>query len=164
MPGQSVPASLYSAANPNDLDPWSIFTAKQGGAPATPPRNSSLDFTQSASLGTPPPASCRRFLSRICAHVHGDRQRTRWPPATRAQFDALRGPTGALLIGAAETIRGEDTVRERSSRRPFSNYVPNGCLGSPSRENVEVDRATGNPRCSNPPERTHHCLFALAKT
>src|ERR1700682_2378555 len=27
-----------------------------------------------------------------------------WPPATRAQFDALRGPTGALLIGDTETI------------------------------------------------------------
>src|SRR6202030_1881419 len=27
-----------------------------------------------------------------------------WPPATRAQFDALRGPTGALLIGDAETV------------------------------------------------------------
>jgi probable LLM family oxidoreductase len=27
-----------------------------------------------------------------------------WPPATRVQFDALRGPTGALLIGDAETI------------------------------------------------------------
>ena len=27
-----------------------------------------------------------------------------WPPATRAQFDALRGPTGALLIGNAETV------------------------------------------------------------
>jgi probable LLM family oxidoreductase len=27
-----------------------------------------------------------------------------WPPTTRAQFDALRGPTGALLIGDAETI------------------------------------------------------------
>jgi probable LLM family oxidoreductase len=27
-----------------------------------------------------------------------------WPPASRAQFDALRGPTGALLIGDAETI------------------------------------------------------------
>ena len=27
-----------------------------------------------------------------------------WPPATRTQFDALRGPTGALLIGDAETI------------------------------------------------------------
>lgn len=27
-----------------------------------------------------------------------------WPPATRAQFDVLRGPTGALLIGDAETV------------------------------------------------------------
>jgi probable LLM family oxidoreductase len=27
-----------------------------------------------------------------------------WPPASRPQFDALRGPTGALLIGDAETI------------------------------------------------------------
>ena len=27
-----------------------------------------------------------------------------WPPTTRAQFDALRGPTGALLIGGPETI------------------------------------------------------------
>jgi len=27
-----------------------------------------------------------------------------WPPATRAQFDALRGPTGALVIGDAETV------------------------------------------------------------
>jgi probable LLM family oxidoreductase len=27
-----------------------------------------------------------------------------WPPATRAQFDALRGATGALLIGDAETV------------------------------------------------------------
>ena len=27
-----------------------------------------------------------------------------WPPASRAQFDALRGPTGALLIGDTETV------------------------------------------------------------
>ena len=27
-----------------------------------------------------------------------------WPPTTRGQFDALRGPTGALLIGDAETV------------------------------------------------------------
>jgi hypothetical protein len=27
-----------------------------------------------------------------------------WPPTTRAQFDAARGPTGALLIGDAETV------------------------------------------------------------
>ena len=27
-----------------------------------------------------------------------------WPPTTRAQFDAVRGPTGALLIGDAEAV------------------------------------------------------------
>jgi alkanesulfonate monooxygenase SsuD/methylene tetrahydromethanopterin reductase-like flavin-dependent oxidoreductase (luciferase family) len=27
-----------------------------------------------------------------------------WPPATRSQFDAVRGPTGALLIGDADTV------------------------------------------------------------
>ncbi len=27
-----------------------------------------------------------------------------WPPTTRRQFDALRGPTGALLIGDANTV------------------------------------------------------------
>ena len=27
-----------------------------------------------------------------------------WPPTTRAQFDAVCGPTGALLIGDAETV------------------------------------------------------------
>jgi probable LLM family oxidoreductase len=27
-----------------------------------------------------------------------------WPPATRVQFDAQRGPTGALLIGDADTV------------------------------------------------------------
>jgi len=33
--------------------------------------------------------------------------------------------------------------------------------GSPSRENVKADRATGNRRCSNPPEKTHRCVFSL---
>jgi alkanesulfonate monooxygenase SsuD/methylene tetrahydromethanopterin reductase-like flavin-dependent oxidoreductase (luciferase family) len=27
-----------------------------------------------------------------------------WPPATRSQYDALRGPTGALLIGDAKAV------------------------------------------------------------
>jgi hypothetical protein len=27
-----------------------------------------------------------------------------WPPVTRGQYDALRGKTGALLIGDAETV------------------------------------------------------------
>jgi probable LLM family oxidoreductase len=33
-----------------------------------------------------------------------------WPPTTRAQFDAQRGPTGALLVGDAETV-AEKIVR-----------------------------------------------------
>jgi probable LLM family oxidoreductase len=33
-----------------------------------------------------------------------------WPPTTRAQFDAVRGPNGALLIGDAETV-AEKVVR-----------------------------------------------------
>jgi hypothetical protein len=27
-----------------------------------------------------------------------------WPPSTRAQFDALRGPTGALIVGDPATV------------------------------------------------------------
>jgi alkanesulfonate monooxygenase SsuD/methylene tetrahydromethanopterin reductase-like flavin-dependent oxidoreductase (luciferase family) len=27
-----------------------------------------------------------------------------WPPASRVQFDALRGPTGALLVGDTQTV------------------------------------------------------------
>ncbi len=27
-----------------------------------------------------------------------------WPPGTRAQFDAVRGPTGALMVGDAEAV------------------------------------------------------------
>src|SRR5580692_8171151 len=44
--------SPLSAANPNDFGPLSIFTARLGAAPATPPRNLSLDFTQSVSWET----------------------------------------------------------------------------------------------------------------
>ncbi len=34
-----------------------------------------------------------------------------WPPTTRAHYDAVRGPTGALLIGDAETV-AEKILRE----------------------------------------------------
>jgi hypothetical protein len=40
-----------------------------------------------------------------------------WPPATRAQFDALRSPRGALLIGDAETI---------AQKIPYVNEVLGG--------------------------------------
>src|SRR5580658_3574542 len=39
------------------------------------------------------------------AHTFTEIGRERgWPPTTRAQFDALRGPTGALLLGDVETV------------------------------------------------------------
>ncbi len=37
-----------------------------------------------------------------------------WPPVTRAQFDAGRGPTGALLVGDAETA-AEKILREHDA-------------------------------------------------
>jgi probable LLM family oxidoreductase len=40
-----------------------------------------------------------------CAHTFTEIGKERgWPPTTRAQFDAVRGRTGALLIGDAETV------------------------------------------------------------
>jgi probable LLM family oxidoreductase len=39
------------------------------------------------------------------AHTFTEIGRERgWPPTTRRQFDALRGPTGALMIGDGETV------------------------------------------------------------
>src|SRR5882672_11111926 len=50
-----------------------------------------------------------------------------WAPTTRSQFDALRGPTGALLIGDAETvsekIRYVDEVLGGISRLTFQMGV-----------------------------------------
>jgi probable LLM family oxidoreductase len=47
-----------------------------------------------------------------------------WPPATRAQFDAVRGPTGALLIGDPETVAEKILyVNEGLSRITFQMGV-----------------------------------------
>ena len=61
-----------------------------------------------------------------------------WPPTTRAQFDAVRGPTGALIIGDARKGRGENTLRERSPWRHHSHYVSNGRVNAPASEDVAV--------------------------
>ena len=49
-------------------------------------------------------AGCGGFPARICAHIHKDWEGAGLAPPSRAQFDALRGPTGALLIGDAEIV------------------------------------------------------------
>jgi alkanesulfonate monooxygenase SsuD/methylene tetrahydromethanopterin reductase-like flavin-dependent oxidoreductase (luciferase family) len=56
-----------------------------------------------------------------------------WPPATRAQFDAVRGPTGRLLVGDAKTVapvRFEEMRRHSvvmltrtSPRTPFLDNI-----------------------------------------
>jgi hypothetical protein len=38
-----------------------------------------------------------------------------WPPTTRAQFDAVRGPTGALLVGDAERLLKKYCMTMQSS-------------------------------------------------
>ena len=51
-----------------------------------------------------------------------------WPPTTRAQFDATRGPKGALIIGDAETVTRKDPLHQRSAWRHFPHYFPDGGL------------------------------------
>ena len=45
-----------------------------------------------------------RLLSGVCGGVYQDRQRARLGGVTRGQFDALRGATGALIVGDPETV------------------------------------------------------------
>ena len=45
-----------------------------------------------------------------------------WPPTNRAQFDAVRGPTGALLVGAAETV-AEKILRVNEALGGISRLV-----------------------------------------
>ena len=49
--------------------------------------------------------------ARLFTHIGRERG---WPPTTRAQFDATRGPTGALLIGDPEAV-AEKILRENEA-------------------------------------------------
>jgi probable LLM family oxidoreductase len=49
--------------------------------------------------------------ARMMTHIGRERG---WPPATRAQFDATRGPTGAYLIGSPEMVV-EKMLRENEA-------------------------------------------------
>jgi len=88
---------------PKRFRPLIDLYREAGAVPATPLRNCWSDFTQSA-FGRYHAAGCQQLLSGIRSHLHRDREGTRLAPATRAQFDALRGPTGALIVGDAERV------------------------------------------------------------
>jgi len=56
-----------------------------------------------------------------------------WPPTTRAQFDAVRDPTGALLIGDAEG----QARRSGRCHDPWTGYV-------------NLSSRAGPPSCESP--------------
>jgi probable LLM family oxidoreductase len=82
-----------------------------------------------------------------------------WPPATRAQFDALRGPSGALLIGDAETVAQKilyvNDVLGGLSRVTFQMGV-----SALPHEKMLRSRAFGDSCRSHRPQRTHGGLDA----
>jgi probable LLM family oxidoreductase len=54
-----------------------------------------------------------------------------WPPTTRAQFDALCGPTGALLVGDAETVAEKIIYEHEALGGPVRMIVQMGVSTMP---------------------------------
>ncbi len=78
-----------------------------------------------------------------------------WPPTTRAQFDAVRGPTGALLVGDAETV-AEKILYVNDALGGLSRITfQMGVSTLPHQEDVASDRNPGNPSRAHRPQRTH---------
>ena len=72
-----------------------------------------------------------------------------WPPVTRAHFDALLGPTGALIVGDPETVAEKILQYERVVRRHFPSHIPNERRSIAARETDARDRAARNGRCAD---------------
>ena len=84
-----------------------------------------------------------------------------WPPATRAQFDAVRGPTGALLIGDAETVAEKimyvNEVLGGISRVTFQM----GVSTLPHEKMLRSIEILGSPRRAHRPKRAYGCVHAV---
>jgi len=72
-------------------------------------------------------------------------------PGDSPQFDALRGPTGALLIGDAETV-AQKILYVNEVLGGLSRITFHMVSRRPARKDVTVDRAPGNRRCSDRPK------------
>jgi probable LLM family oxidoreductase len=69
-----------------------------------PPEKLAVGLHMIGFLGDTPQQAADDFYPGY-AHAFTKIGRERgWPPTTRAHYDAVRGPTGALLIGDAETV------------------------------------------------------------
>jgi len=86
-----------------------------------------------------------------------------WPPATRAQFDALHGPTGELLIDDAKTVARKILYVNEVLGGIFRVTFQNGCLYAATRKNAARHR---NPRHSSGAHRSeraecHSCTRVM---
>ncbi len=90
--------------NPRHFRPL-IDLYREAGAPAGhPPEQLKVGLHSIGFLGDTTQKAADDFYPGY-AHAFTKIGRERgWPPTTRAQFDAGRGPGGALLIGDAETV------------------------------------------------------------
>ena len=84
-----------------------------------------------------------------------------WPPTTRAQFDAVRGPNRRAVDRRRRNSREENTLCERSPRRHLSHHVPDGRLDAAASEDVAGHRNPGNSRRAHRPQRTRRKLCAF---
>ena len=83
---------------------------------------------------------------------------------TRAHFDALLGPTGALHRRRSGNRRGKNPARERVVRRHFPSHVPDERGSIAARETDARDRAARDARCSSRANRTRVRHWAGADT
>ena len=68
-----------------------------------------------------------------------------WPPVTRAHFDALRSPDGALIVGNAEEVAEKDRSIQRSAGRYLPDQLPDERGVAGSREADARHRDSGDP-------------------
>ena len=92
------------AANPSDFGPLVDLYREAGRRAGHPAEKLIVGLHAIGFLGDTTLQAAEDFYPGY-AHTFTKIGKERgWPPATRAQFEALRGPTGALLIGDAETV------------------------------------------------------------
>ena len=86
-----------------------------------------------------------------------------WPPTTRAHFDALRGPTGALLVGDAATV-AEKILRVSESLGGIARMSFQMSVATlPHAKLMRATEITRRPGCPDGAQgaRLDHCLIGL---
>ena len=94
-----------SAASPRASRRCSSSTARRPARPAmTPLRLADLASTSTASSPRPPSRPADVFYPAQAEVMNRIGRERGWPPTTRAQFDAARGPRGAQFVGSPAEV------------------------------------------------------------